>query len=606
MLETSHVLVIVRVDVTFPLKATDLVNLSLRVPVQAAVLASLMVSVVAAPALSGPLYVGESSPDPAWDLFGFSGGLSPAEQFVVKRHPEDRFPYLPDEPDGHSVSVGTVTDGRIVNSVPLTYPGRTYGVLPRQYQRELGYGSRELISSLVAASEYVDRVHPGSILWFGNIGRRRGGDIPWSVSHNAGRDADLAFYTTDPDGNLVQPPDLLHYGANGRTREYGGYYRFDTARNWTLVKALVVSPHAQIQYLFISNPLRDRLLEHARARGEPATIVARAARLMQQPGRDIPHDDHLHVRVYCSAFDRTGGCENLGRVHPGVDLHDGAADRRVERAEALLRAGAADTRRHAVDRLALLGGRSQLGLIRRRLSDPEPSVRAAAVDAIASLGGAEEMGWLVLHWEDEADHEVLSRIIAAGGTLGGRAAGLLFAELIGEPRTVDLAGKPHDLRLDILDATAAAARAEPAFGVVELLESEDREVAARAASTLRVLANRSEDSVDWTQQYSSMEAELAASQWRHWLDSAADQTRDQWVSEGFALVGIPMDGRATTAASELASIIDDEREWLGRNAQVLLMRMSRNRPRSLEWSRSDAELYWTRWVRRNSGRIAWR
>lgn len=555
---------------------------------------------------AGPLFVRAVDQDASWDLFGFAGGTSPSEQFVVKTTPEDAFPYLPDEPQGHSVSVGTVTDGRVVNAVPLVFPGRTYGVLPRQYHRELGYGTRELLSSLVAASEYVDRVHPGSILWFGNIGRRRGGDIPWSVSHNAGRDADLAFYTTDPDGNPVQPPDLLHYQANGRTREYGGYYRFDTPRNWTLVKALVVSPHAQIQYLFISNPLRDRLLDYARSRGEPATIIARAGRLMQQPGRDIPHDDHLHVRVYCSAFDRTGGCENLGRVHPGVDLHDGAADRRTERAEVMLRAGEADTRRNAVDRLALLGGRAQLEQIHRRLSDPDATVRAAAVDAIAELGGDTEMGWLVTHWQDESDDLVRSRIIAAGGQLGGRAAGLLFAEVLGTEEFVTVVGKSYDLRFDVLDAIASSTRAEPTYGVVDLLSGEDPALAARAAATLRVLANRAEDSVDWSQQFSSMEAELAASQWRAWLDGAADQTRDEWVAEGFALAGVPLEGGANAAAERLAALIDDERPWLGVNAQRQLMRMSRNHPRSLEWPRTDAETYWRRWVRRNSHRIAWR
>ncbi len=552
------------------------------------------------------LHESQLGEEPEWDLFGFEGGIPASTHYLVKADPADAFPYLPDEPAGHSVSVGTVTDGRIMNAVPLAYPGRTYGVLPRQYHRSLGYGSRELIAALVAASEYVERVHSGSILWFGNIGRRHGGDIPWSVSHNAGRDADLAFYTTDPDGNLVQPPDLLHYRADGRSREYGGYYRFDTPRNWTLVKGLVVSPHSQVQYLFISNPLRQMLLDYARSRGEPAAIVDRAARLMQQPGRDIPHDDHLHVRVYCSAFDRTGGCENLGRVHPGVDLHENAAARRIERAAVLLRAGEVDTRRRAVDRLALLDGRSQLGLIRRRLSDPDPTVRAAAVNAIARLGGADEMGWLVMHWEDETDDLVRARIVAAGGTLGGRTSGLLFARLVGATETVELSGKSYDLRLDVLDSIALSGRAEPAFGVVELLEDPDVEVARRAASTLRMLANRSEDAFDWTQPMSSIETQLAASQWTAWLEGAANSSRDEWVQEGFAELGIPMDGRATVAAEQLASIIDDEREWLSVNAQRLLMRMSRNQPRSLDWPSHDAESYWRRWVRRNPGRFAWR
>ncbi|MFT6400439.1 MAG: hypothetical protein ACJAYU_005210 [Bradymonadia bacterium] len=216
------------------------------------------------------------------------------------------------------------------------------------------------------------------------------------------------------------------------------------------------------------------------------------------------------------------------------------------------------------------------------------------------------MGWLVLHWEDESDDLVRSRIIAAGGALGGRTAGLLFAQLVGAPVTVQLSGKSYDLRLDVLDSVALSGRAEPAFGVVELLKDPDIEVARRAASTLRMLANRSEDPFDWSQNVSAIEAELAASQWTAWLEGAADSSRDEWVASGFADLGISMDGRASAAAEELAQIIDDEREWLSVNAQRLLMRMSRNQPRSLHWPAIDAETYWRRWVRRNPGRIAWR
>lgn len=542
----------------------------------------------------------------SWDLFGLAVDDTTVPHTLTKATPDQDFPYLPTERDGRSMSIGTVTDGRIVNALPLPLPGRTYGVLPRQIRRHLTYGSEELIAGLVAASEYVADVFPGTVMWLGNIGRHGGGDIPWSVSHNSGRDADIAFYTTDPDGNPVQPPDLLHYRGNGRSAEYGGYYRFDDARNWALVKALVLSPHVQLQYLFISDPLRDRLLYEARSRGEPPAVVERAAMLMQQPGREIPHDDHLHVRIYCSRADRGAGCENTGRVRPGVDLFRSAPTATADQAARLLRDGDPEVRQAAVERLAFLNATSRIDLVRRRLSDPSPTVRAAAVDAIARLGSSDHVGWLVMHWEEEEDDFVRERLVRAAGTLGGRDAGLFFARLLDEPAPVEVGGKRYDLRYEVVDAIRSSARAEPAYGLVSLLATAEPELAARAADTLRHLSNRSLDDLDWRQRPSSLEVATAAPAWRRWLDDAADTSRDEWVADGFAMLGVPMAGSASAVAAELARMVDDERDWVSVNAQRQLMRMTGNSPRSLDWPRGDAETYWVRWVRRNPGRVAWR
>ncbi len=546
-----------------------------------------------------------SSVDPEWDLFGFSAVDHPPTARVSKPWQEMPFPYLPDEPNGRSVSIGTVTDGHIVNALALPLPGRTYGILPRQYQRRLTYGSEELIEGIVAASEYVEQVHPGAVLWLGNIGRRGGGDIPWSVSHNAGRDADLAFYTLDPDGNEVMPPDLLHYRGNGRSREYGGYYRFDDARNWALVKALVLSETMQIQYLFISNPLRERLLDHARSVREPGWLVDRAGLLLRQPGPEIPHDDHLHIRAFCSRFDVTGGCQNIGRIHSGTETYTAELRGRVAHAVSLLRAGEAETRRLAVERLRVLEARSELDMVRRRLSDPSPLVRAAAVDTIAALGSERSVDWLVLHWEDETEDYVRERLVRAAGRLGGRSAGLFLTDLLSAPRWVEVEGRRYDLRLVALDAVRQSGRAEPAWALIDLLAVEDTELRARAALTLRYLSNRQLDHVDWRQDVAESEVVAAEGAWRAWLQSASRQSRDEWVAEGFGLVGVPMRGGARQAAAEIARVINDERTWLSDNAQRQLMRMTGNEPRSLDWPRSDAEMYWVRWVRRNPGRVRW-
>jgi penicillin-insensitive murein endopeptidase len=90
--------------------------------------------------------------------------------------------------------------------------------------------------------------------------------------------------------------------------------RFDLARNWALVEALLVDPAIDVEYLFISERLRDRLLEHAASIHAPADRIDRARRALRQPPRVPPHDDHLHLRIRCSAADRSQGCVDEGRV----------------------------------------------------------------------------------------------------------------------------------------------------------------------------------------------------------------------------------------------------------------------------------------------------
>jgi hypothetical protein len=41
------------------------------------------------------------------------------------------------------------------------------------------------------------------------------------------------------------------------------------------------------------------LLDHARAIGEPEGLIDLAAASMSQPSDSAPHNDHMHVRIYC-------------------------------------------------------------------------------------------------------------------------------------------------------------------------------------------------------------------------------------------------------------------------------------------------------------------
>jgi hypothetical protein len=89
---------------------------------------------------------------------------------------------------------------------------------------------------------------------------------------------------------------------------------FDVRRNWALVRALLEEPGIEIQYLFIHARLRERLLAYAAEQGEDPSLLERAEALLHQPGDSAPHDDHLHVRIFCAGDDRAYGCRDAGPV----------------------------------------------------------------------------------------------------------------------------------------------------------------------------------------------------------------------------------------------------------------------------------------------------
>jgi hypothetical protein len=92
----------------------------------------------------------------------------------------------------------------------------------------------------------------------------------------------------------------------------GSGITLDVPRTWALVKELLTARAAYVQFIFMYAPIAERLIDYARANGEPETVIARAMKTLKQPGDSAPHNDHLHVRVYCAQNDRMYGCVDIG------------------------------------------------------------------------------------------------------------------------------------------------------------------------------------------------------------------------------------------------------------------------------------------------------
>ena len=187
------------------------------------------------------------------------------------------------------------------------------------------WGNPRLIRALTSVAAQVDKQRPGGApLLVGDISARYGGKIPGHRSHRTGRDADLLFYVTTPEGAPIRSPGFVRLGTDGLGRVKIGederFVRLDVERTWLLVKNLLRSKHIGVQWLFVSRGVEALLIDYALARGEDLELVWHAETVLLQPGDSSPHDDHFHLRIACLPAEMLQGCEGGGPYWPWLPL----------------------------------------------------------------------------------------------------------------------------------------------------------------------------------------------------------------------------------------------------------------------------------------------
>lgn len=252
--------------------------------------------------------------------------------------------------DTGSISIGRHNTGRLLNGREIRESEHV------RLKRPHGdhHGTDELVTLLERSAATVAEQFPGSRLTIGDLSRRRGGRFRPHRSHRSGRDVDVGFYIVDGQGELVYPDRFIDFRPDGTTRTNPDW-RFDDARNWALVAAMVAQDEAPVQYMFVANWLKRRLLAHAEQIGAPAEVIERAAAILDQPRRGGRHEDHFHVRVYC-ALDDLPRCLDTPPYHAWVQrptpeqmaaLRASDAERRADRARARRRGSRAEARAEA-------------------------------------------------------------------------------------------------------------------------------------------------------------------------------------------------------------------------------------------------------------------
>lgn len=251
-----------------------------------------------------------------WTLLTLSGVLGVAHADPPSRVRRGRNPAA--AVARSSMSVGWPNHGSLDNGRHLA-ASDSVRILPG---RTLQWGTEELVGLIERTALRLKRRFQLP-LTVGDLSARAGGRISRHRSHQSGRDADLAFFArTAPARGAARPVTLTDYvvfDRNGLSLD--GAMRFDTARNWSLVEALLTDPRVRVERLFVSTTLRALLLQHARASHVSTGIINLAANTLVQPARVSPHDNHFHLRIACPGGDR--------QCHTGVWLPPPPRRRRV-------------------------------------------------------------------------------------------------------------------------------------------------------------------------------------------------------------------------------------------------------------------------------------
>ncbi|MBI2388937.1 MAG: penicillin-insensitive murein endopeptidase [Deltaproteobacteria bacterium] len=209
-------------------------------------------------------------------------------------------------------SVGVPHSGFLTGGKELPAEGKGY---KWKSAADHHWGLPRLVELIEESAAKVSDERPGSKpLHVGELSARGGGALmPKHRSHRTGRDVDLLFYLTTLEGVPAANDGFVKIGPDGLgVSGAGRFVRFDVDRNWILVRSMVASKKAHVQWIFISRVLEALLVERAIALGESPELVQRAQTVMQQPGDSLPHDDHIHLRVACEADEFVHGCEGGG------------------------------------------------------------------------------------------------------------------------------------------------------------------------------------------------------------------------------------------------------------------------------------------------------
>ncbi len=373
-----------------------------------------------------------------------------------------------------SLSIGTTRDGILVGGVALPPEGPHHRIMTVHAGRGTNWATDEVVMLLQDGVRAVSKKMPGAVLPVGNMSRSGGGDIIWSISHNAGRDADIGFYLLDGKGRPFFADVLVGLDAKGRGRVNGTTVRLDVRRMWLLAKAFVTHPATRLQWMFVSDALKKLIVEEGQRRKEKPDVIARVEAVMAQPSLRRPHNDHIHLRVYCSRDDAYEGCQDKGSNRPWFEDQSPRIARRARELMGIVRKGTPTEQADAAVVLGRIGWQAAFPLLLTGLGDSSPQVRRSSAGAILDLGAQGRAKSILEAINAATDGEVVATLLAAlDRTLapGPRAAALGNLLREGREYVVDMGVFRLHERLDAWASRALVGRSVETETVQVLIDA---------------------------------------------------------------------------------------------------------------------------------------
>jgi penicillin-insensitive murein endopeptidase len=220
-------------------------------------------------------------------------------------------------PPSASSSIGSPGAGEVRGAVALPDQGPGFRHNDRR-PYEARFGTVELVQALIKAAASFAEDNP---LVINDLGLVNGGPIRQHGSHQSGRDVDVLFFSTDlkrqPVPSVGVPVDPKGRGIDFKdlaVRSDDVELRFDAKRTWRFMQSFLEVAGEEVQRIFIVEHVRTMLLAEAERVKAPKKIKERFEMVTCQP--ETPHDDHMHIRLFCSADDIAEGCIDSSPMFP--------------------------------------------------------------------------------------------------------------------------------------------------------------------------------------------------------------------------------------------------------------------------------------------------
>ena len=514
----------------------------------------------------------------------------------TNRHPAPKlkrtFFITPNE-SNLAFSIGDTRDGYLINGQSLPAPSTILRQLPVQYERGITYGTHNLIAILTDTARAMQKKYPHTIMYLGNMGAREGGDIPYSVSHNSGRDADIAFYYTDEKGKFAHPQNLYKITRGLKAFTKQGTLTFDLEKNTTLIETLLTHPKIHLQFIFLAKYIRTAVHKELIRRGASEDLLKRFEETVQA---QAAHNDHFHIRIYCSNEDICAGCIDKSIIHEWQEDPLPKRDKCIQNHLKTLssKKSDADHKAAALQRLALMGAAVEHGSkILKFLQDENPHVRAAAAIAAQSMD-ANAAKALSAQLQKETDQSVRLAIIQSLGSIESAETRQTFNEELHALSAGQRSYMPTEALQAITSYIIHHPNAEHMRPLHEALQSASSsgKTTGPLLRAFNVVTNRN-FCHDGGLNAACMEKIST------WIEKQGNKSRQQWLIAGFQASGFKVTNLEQKDIPVLLDAIDGSYP-LSINAQLILKKIGHLEQDSLNWAVQDSRWHYTRYFKRRA------